>query len=210
VRETALFKAAIAASVLSIVLLAACSSPSGPSDFLGRSVWRENCPGAYPDQESSPYVLPYEPGRSFVVGTGNCSPSDHTPFTWVQYAYDFMMPIGTPIVAARDGEVIRIDEHFANGTRIPGEENYIEVRHADGTLAWYFHLTTNGALVEVGDLVALGQIIGLSGDSGDSGAPHLHFEVDGACAGCGSMPITFRNTRPHPHGLIKGESYRAD
>jgi murein DD-endopeptidase MepM/ murein hydrolase activator NlpD len=121
-----------------------------------------------------------------------------------------MMPIGTRIVAAREGEVIRIEERFANSTRVSGEENYIEVRHADGTLAWYFHLTTNGVLVEVGDRVERGQIIGLSGDSGDSGAPHLHFEVDGACTPCASIAITFRNTRPHPHGLIKGESYLAE
>jgi hypothetical protein len=54
--------------------------------------------------------------------------------------------------------------------------------------------------VAVGDLVARGQIIALSGDSGYSGRPHLHFEVDGACAGCGSIPVTFRNTRPRAVG----------
>jgi murein DD-endopeptidase MepM/ murein hydrolase activator NlpD len=199
----ALFKAAIAASV---VLLAACSSPSGPTDFRGRSIWRENCPGAYPPQESSPYVLPYEPGRSFVVGTGNCS-GGHPRFEWDQYAYDFLMPIGTSVVAARDGEVTFVVERFANGTRISGEGNRIEVTHADGTIAGYVHLTTNGALVEVGDRVKQGQIIGLSGDSGDSTAPHLHFHVWSVNT---TIAVTFRNTRPHPRGLIQGESYRAD
>lgn len=116
------------------------------------------------------------------------------------------MPIGTRIVAARDGEVILVEERFANGTRIPEQVNRIRVRHADGTVASYGHLTTNGALVEIGDRVARGQIIGLSGDSS---GPHLHFMVL-ACADCGSIAVTFRNTRPHPRGLIAGESYRAE
>lgn len=57
-------------SVIGIVLLAACSSPSltNPSDLGSRWIWRENCEGAYPAQERSPYVLPYEPGQSFVSG----------------------------------------------------------------------------------------------------------------------------------------------
>jgi murein DD-endopeptidase MepM/ murein hydrolase activator NlpD len=201
----ALCNAAIAASV---VLLATCSSPSGPSVVGGRWMWRENCPVAYPPQESSPYVLPYQVGQSFVVA-GNCSTSDHTRFTWNQYAYDFIMPMRTPVVAARDGRVIRLDVHFADNTGIDYEENYLQLRHADGTTTWYIHLTKDGALVAVGDLVAQGQIIALSGNSGESARPHLHFQVDSACD-CTSIPATFRNTRPHPHGLVGGESYRAE
>lgn len=196
-------------SVIGIVLLAAaCSSPpSNPSDVGSRWIWRENCEGAYPAQESSPYVLPWEPGRSFLVGTGNCEPP-HDRYSFEQYGYDIVMPIGTPLVAVRDGEVILVEERFANGTRIPAQVNRINVRHADGTVSSFGHLTTNGVLVEVGDLVKRGQIIGLSGDSGDSTSPHLHFQVY-QCDGCPTIAVTFRNTRPHPHGLISGESYLA-
>ena len=197
-------------SVIGIGLLAACSSPADPSGVGARWIWRENCPGAYPAQESSPYVLPYEPGQTFVVGGGNCG-GGHRRFTWEQYAYDIQMPIGTRLVAVRDGQVIRVVEGFADGTRVPGQENGIEVRHADGTIAGYWHLTRNGALVEVGDRVEQGQVIALSGDSGNSLLPHLHFEVLQGCAVlCSSIPITFRNTRSHPRGLITGESYRAE
>ena len=181
-----------------------------------RWVWRENCPSAYPPQESSLYVLPYEPGQAFVSG-GNCNQT-HRRSTREQYAYDFVtsfepivtMPIGTKIVAARDGQVTFVEERFADGTRVSGQENMVGVRHADGTVAVYMHLTTNGALVEVGERVERGQVIALSGDSGNSDGPHLHFEVLQGCAGCGSIPITFRNTRPHPRGLLLGESYRAE
>jgi murein DD-endopeptidase MepM/ murein hydrolase activator NlpD len=203
-------KGTLRCSVIGLVLMAACSSPSRPSAVNGRWVWRDNCPGDYPAQESSPYVLPYEVGRSVVVGGGNCGDGSHLLYDWDQYAYDLVMPIGTPVVAARDGEVIQVEERFANSTRIGEQANYVRVRHADGTIGEYFHLTTNGALVEIGDRVARGQIIALSGDSGNSNAPHLHFEVD-KCGSCfGTVPVTFRNTRPHPHGLIRGESYRAE
>jgi murein DD-endopeptidase MepM/ murein hydrolase activator NlpD len=126
----------------------------------------------------------------------------------VQYAYDILMPIGTEIAAARAGTVLLVEERFADGSRIAGQENYINVRHEDGTISAYVHLTANGALLEVGDPVNQGQRIALSGDSGSSSQPHLHFHVQG-CAGCATVPITFRNTRPHLRGLVNGEAYAA-
>jgi murein DD-endopeptidase MepM/ murein hydrolase activator NlpD len=204
-------------SLIGIVLMAACTSSDSPTNasLVGsRWIWRDNCPVAYPAQESSPYVLPYEPGRSFVTG-GNCEGA-HPRFSPAQYAYDFViahdpvvpMPIGTPIVAAREGEVILVEERFANGTPNDHEDvNSVRIRHADGTVASYDGLTTNGALVAVGDRVARGQVIALSGDTSD--ALGLHFMVLG-CDDCAAIPVTFRNTRPHPRGLIAGESYRAE
>jgi murein DD-endopeptidase MepM/ murein hydrolase activator NlpD len=119
------------------------------------------------------------------------------------------MPVNTPVVAARSGTVFLVEERFTDGTRRAGEENYVNVLHADGTLAGYVHFTQNGALVEVGQSVVQGQVIGLSGDSGSSTEPHLHFHVQG-CDGCATVPVTFRNTRSHPTGLVTGESYTAE
>jgi murein DD-endopeptidase MepM/ murein hydrolase activator NlpD len=185
------------------VLIACCnSSPTGPTDGTG-------CPGPYPSQATSSYVLPYEVGRSFVIGQANCGSGSHARGTLAQYAYDFLMPIGTPIVAARDGEVLLVEERHPNSTRIAGQENYINVRHADGTIAGYVHLTTNGALVSVGESVTQGQVIGLSGDSGSSTDPHLHFHVQ-SCLACSTEAVSFHNTRPHPQGLELGESYTAE
>jgi murein DD-endopeptidase MepM/ murein hydrolase activator NlpD len=119
------------------------------------------------------------------------------------------MPIGTAVVAARNGTVFLVEDGFTDGTRTAGQENYINILHADGSVAGYVHLTRNGALVELGQSVAQGQVIGLSGDTGSSSEPHLHFHVQG-CDGCASIPVVFRNTRAHPKGLVQGETYRAE
>jgi murein DD-endopeptidase MepM/ murein hydrolase activator NlpD len=145
---------------------------------------------------------------AFVVGQGNCTDGSHAPGSLVAYAYDFLMPVGTPIVAARAGTVLLVEERYIDGNRTAGEENYINVVHDDGSVAGYVHLTHDGALVEVGDRVEQGQTIGLSGDTGSSSQPHLHFHVQ-ACQGCGTVPVTFRNTRAHPNGLVEGQSYEA-
>lgn len=168
-----------------------------------------SCPGPYPDQATSPYVLPWRVGEAYRVGQGNCGSFSHAAGTAVEYAYDFLMPVGTPVMSARGGTVFLVEERFTDGTRVKGEENYVIVLHADGSLSAYVHLTHNGALVAVGEEVAQGQLIALSGDSGSSTEPHLHFHVED-CEGCGSAAVTFRNTRAHPDGLSVGRSYRAE
>lgn len=188
------------ASVLSVVGTGLACGPSNPSEA--------GCAGPYEDQGVSAYVLPWAVGETHLVSGGNCGA--HPPGTAFEYAYDFAMTTGTAVVAARDGTVIAVEERFSDGTRKPGEENYINVRHSDGTLARYFHLTQNGALVDVDQVVVRGQVIGLSGDTGASSGPHLHFHVQ-RCSECwDGVPVTFRNTRPHPRGLVEGESYRAE
>ena len=79
--------------------------------------------------------------------------------------------------------------------------------------------------VSVGDTVGPGQDLARSGDSGLSRGPHLHFTVLRCALAlgelldfCETVPTTFRNTRPHPQGLIGsptsalggGEVYEAE
>lgn len=184
-----------------LLLTAACGGPTAPSS--------SGCPGPYTDQAMSQYILPWRVGETHRIGQGNCGPGSHAAGTVVQYAYDALMPIGTPVLVARSGTVLLVEERFMDGTRTAGQENSINVVHSDGTIAGYVHLTKDGALVAVGDQLVQGQPIGLSGDSGSSTQPHLHFHVQG-CSGCPTVPVTFRNTRPHPAGLVEGESYTAE
>ena len=146
---------------------------------------------------------------SFVVGQGNCSDGSHNSSSIVRYAYDFLMPIGTPVVAAGSGTVVLVESGFFDDNGTPGQENYINVEHGDGTIAAYVHLTHDGVFVNVGDPVRFGDVIGMSGNTGDSSEPHLHFHVQD-CSGCLTIPVTFRNTRAHPNGLVQGEAYEAE
>jgi murein DD-endopeptidase MepM/ murein hydrolase activator NlpD len=95
-------------------------------------------------------------------------------------ALDFNLKRGDSIAAAREGVVTRVKEDGVRGglnKKYRRDGNNIVIQHADGSRAGYWHLQHNGALVNVGDTVSKGQIIGLSGKTGYAFVPHLHFIV---------------------------------
>ena len=138
--------------------------------------------GPYPDEASSPYSLPYEVGTSSFVSQANCTDGSHKTGIPDQYAYDFLMPIGTLITASRPGTVTRFYDGYADNTGVPGEENVVGITHTDGSVALYFHLAQDGALVELQQTVGTGEVIALSGNSGNSLEPHLHVQVQDTSA----------------------------
>ncbi len=156
-------------------------------------------------EDSSEYVLPYSQKESHKLLQGHNGPWGHKGHC--EFAYDFQMAVGTPVHASRSGKVVHLEESHRDSTRKAGEENVVVVRHDDGTYARYYHLTQNGVTVAVGDDVKKNQPIGLSGDSGASAGPHLHFDVTKGCFewGCQTIKIDFRNTRENP--LKQGDSY---
>jgi murein DD-endopeptidase MepM/ murein hydrolase activator NlpD len=162
------------------------------------------------DQRGPAYVLPFPPGRAYRLTQGNCSAGSHNPASPYRYSFDFAMPIGDTVVAARAGTVVQAEDSFADGTRLAGKENELVVEHSDGTFGRYTHLMQRGSVVRVGDRVLQGQPIGQSGDSGNSRGPHLHFDV-ALCpeAHCGTVPVTFRNADAGQVVLLPGVVYRA-
>jgi murein DD-endopeptidase MepM/ murein hydrolase activator NlpD len=97
-------------------------------------------------------------------------------------ALDFKVKKGTKICAARNGVVIAAREDSDKGglkNENLSDGNYISIKHSDGSIAHYWHLQKDGVMVNVGDTVQTGQWIGLSGNTGYSAFPHLHFEVQG-------------------------------
>lgn len=104
---------------------------------------------------------------------------DETHLGSMRYSLDFGMPRGTPVLAAREGIVLYVQDGFTEGRadpRLLERANLVVVAHADGTMASYGHLAP-GLLVAVGDTVGQGEVLGLSGRTGFAGQPHLHFHV---------------------------------
>jgi murein DD-endopeptidase MepM/ murein hydrolase activator NlpD len=190
------------------------SGPRCRPDPAGPAVPR----AAFPRPDTSAYVLPFESGRAYVVWRTTSHYTRGNGGVGL-YALDFEMPVGTPLVAVRAGVVAAVRDTFPDGNDTDLQENYVMVRHADSTVARYLHLTRDGALVAVGDSVRQGQRIALSGNSGQTGGPHLHFDVQ-TCGPnlppgynrlpCGrTVPVTFRNAGPNACGLVPGLRYRA-
>ncbi len=91
---------------------------------------------------------------------------------------DFRVPSGTPIYAAGPGTIVGIEERCRPGHRwCSGRRgNYVEIAHPAGRHSRYLHLRPGGAGVSIGEQVARGELIGYSGNTGDSTGPHLHYD----------------------------------
>jgi murein DD-endopeptidase MepM/ murein hydrolase activator NlpD len=170
-------RVALAAAIASGVMLAA--APAAPAMTPALLM-----PSATPTPAPVPrgpriYKLPYPGGLSFNVCQGN----NHVGWTHVglaAYAWDFCMPIGTPILAARGGTVVAVRQNSnigGWGAKFADDANYVVIDHGDGTSGLYMHLMLNGARVRAGDTVQTGQLIAYSGNTGWTSAPHLHFMV---------------------------------
>ncbi len=189
---------------LSVLLSAAACDQASPA--VPAAV---GCDGqAYLSVDDTPYVLPFPVGAAHLMNLGNCSRSYHSAGQADQYAYDFAMPIGTPLTAARAGRVVHVEETGRDGSH---PNNLVVVDHGDDTFAQYMHLTFEGADVEVGDTVEPGDAIGRSGNTGLAGYPHLHFVVTGGGwpYPYTSVPVTFGNSEPRETVLRQGTTYRA-
>lgn len=87
---------------------------------------------------------------------------------------DIATPIGTQVLASCPGTVLVSRDSGWNG----GYGEYVVVQCSNNTQTLYGHLS--GTSVPVGAEVVRGQVVGLSGNSGRSTGPHLHFEIRGA------------------------------
>ncbi|GLP65995.1 hypothetical protein TUSST3_26150 [Streptomyces sp. TUS-ST3] len=133
-------------------------------------------------------------GASAVLGSGVASAASSSP-SWVDpvkkytlsasYAQaggmwqsthsgqDFAVPSGTKVVAAHGGTVVKAGPGGAGDGSAYG--NAIVIKHGKGRYSQYAHLSRIN--VKVGQIVKTGQRIALSGNTGNSSGPHLHFEI---------------------------------
>ncbi|MEY2520747.1 MAG: hypothetical protein QOF24_2506 [Verrucomicrobiota bacterium] len=157
------------------------------------------------------YAMPFPPGR-YVVMQGPHGSYSHYEGSGSENAVDWTVPEGTVVCAARDGRVVGVRQDSTVGgpdRKLGSLGNYILIKHADGTFADYHHLQADGAMVQIGDEVKVGQPIGLSGKTGFASAPHLHFAVFQIIDGKKklSLPFRLKTDRGVFTELIRGQSY---
>ncbi|WP_037681132.1 M23 family metallopeptidase [Streptomyces griseus] len=86
---------------------------------------------------------------------------------------DFAVPSGTKVMAAHGGTVVKAGGNGAGDG--PAYGNAIVIKHGNGVYSQYAHLSR--VQVKVGQIVKTGQRIALSGNTGNTSGPHLHFEI---------------------------------
>lgn len=150
---------------------------------LGIKQWFDNRQGTHPltDLPSTAmkgYCHPLQ-GKGFLSqGTRGSTHQGR-----MKYAYDFGVPIGMPVYAMQGGRVIGVRDKYPDkgGRRRNAEKfNFIWLEHSNGVRSAYIHLQQNFKRkipIRLNDWVRTGDLIGFSGNSGWSSAPHLHVEV---------------------------------
>lgn len=146
--------------------------PGQPLRYRSRLHFALGDPRLQPRQYA--YPLPWQGGPFRLTQGANGQYSHFTPKG--RYALDIAMPEGTPIVAARSGTVVKVENHQSGrGTNPSG--NFVRILHDDGTMGVYLHLMRGSVKVREGQRVALGESLARSGNTGNSTGPHLHFVV---------------------------------
>ena len=151
------------------------------------------------DRTRGAYHYPWTSGESHTCTQGNNTTGSHQGVQ--SFAFDFGLPAGTVVRAARAGTVehVRTDMTTAfDPNEAPGPDNppitpgspdnwgnVVRLRHLDGFTSWYFHLSPDSARVAVGDTVERGQPLALSGNTGRTTGAHLHFQVQADSADWG-------------------------
>lgn len=157
------------------------------------------------------YYPPFPLGLKFPISQGFDDDETHSKPP-NQYAVDIVMPVGTPILAARGGVVMDLEENFRGGgkeKRYLTRANQVRILHDDGTMAVYAHLQTNSVRVQRGAKVVVGQWIANSGNTGYSSGPHLHFVIQ-LNAGMSLESLPFRFVKPTGSTMTPGERMMID
>ncbi|MEU0674331.1 M23 family metallopeptidase [Streptomyces sp. NPDC006172] len=160
-------RVAVGAAALgaSVVLGSGVASAAQPAAAKPAAVAK---PAAAPAKKSAGWIDPvakYRLSASFAQAGGMWA-HKHS-------GQDFAVPSGTKVMAAHGGIVVKAGGNGAGDG--PAYGNAIVIKHANGVYSQYAHLSRID--VKIGQIVKTGQRIALSGNTGNSSGPHLHFEI---------------------------------
>jgi murein DD-endopeptidase MepM/ murein hydrolase activator NlpD len=168
-----------------------------------------------PNARPQPYAyrLPYRAGSTFSVLQGFHGAFSHRGSN--EYAVDFDCPVATPVLAARPGVVVAANAAAQGAGTTPEfleyrRTNFVLVLHDDGTLGEYMHLAPSGVRVRIGQRVERGDELALSGNTGFSSTPHLHFQVMTAAAdgvSARSFPFVLAVSATRAEAPVQGRAY---
>ena len=168
-------RATLSANESAVIARIVGTDPASPGDFSLRIEAVPGNPSARPRDVE--YLFPLRTA-AIRVEQGYGGRYSHAD-AQNHYAVDFAAPIGTVVVAARDGTVMQVENDFDQAgldrERYGGRANFVRIAHDDGTMALYAHLREDGVKVRAGQRVGAGQPIGESGNTGFTSGPHLHF-----------------------------------
>lgn len=157
--------------------------------------------GLKPEQHL--YELPFPAGKTVRILAGNGEGSTHQGDFF--YSWDFLIPVGDIVCAARGGTVTQVFE-----SRSDRRGMGILINHGDGTHALYGHLMKGGILVKKGEKVLTGEPIAKVGPDSGCPTPHLHYHVttDERLATKNSAPVltNFKGPGGRPWRPRQGES----
>ncbi len=191
-------------SVLPVILILLACNCFAQDQYSTRDLKQ----GKFKDDSSYIYRLPFENKKKVFLVQAYESKMSHKG----ERALDFKLKKGTRICAAREGMVTALREDSEKGglkQENLSDGNYVSILHSDGSVAHYWHLQKDGVLVNTGDSVKRGQVIALSGNTGFSAFPHLHFEVQGYDANGNHTQLATRFNTPYGAIYLRpGKFYR--
>ena len=125
------------------------------------------------------YPSPFSPDTEFQVArpTGEYA---HENFQESKYAIDLVVPVKTPIHAIADGQVITVkadSDEYGLDKELAEKANLVALKHINGEYSEYIHLGKDQIVVNEGQAVKAGDLLGYTGLSGCMSTPHLHLNV---------------------------------
>lgn len=155
------------------------AQPGQPWSFRYRMRYVPGNPHAE-HRPQRPYLVPFQSGRKFRISQGFQGKTSHNG-PQNRFAVDISMPEGTPVRAARSGILMDAAFDFFEGgmdrQRYGARTNLVRILHDDGSMGVYAHLKLESVRFSLGARIEAGEIVALSGNTGYSSGPHLHFAV---------------------------------